>query len=105
MPNKVLREKIHNASVRTRVPQELKRRWQGAAALRGQTLTDFIIGAANKEAGTVFDQEERIAISMEGQKKLAKMLLNPPELPDAMKNLLKKYLLPGNSYDTENRSV
>lgn len=83
--------KLHNASVRTRVPEELKQRWQGAAALRGQTLTDFIIVAANKEANEIYEQEERIILSREGQIKLAEMLLNPPELPEAMKNLLKDY--------------
>ena len=84
--------KLHNASVRTRVPEELKQRWQRAAALRGQTLTDFIIVAANKEANEIYDQEERITLSREGQLKLAEMLLNPPELPPAMQNLLNDYV-------------
>ena len=92
MPKMTLQTKLHNASVRTRVPEELKQRWQGAAALRGQTLTDFIIVAANKEANEIYEQEERIALSREGQMKLAEMLLNPPELPEAMKNLLKEYM-------------
>ena len=91
MPSTALQKNPHNASVRTRVPEELKQRWQGAAALRGQTLTDFMIMAANKEATEIFEQEERIELSREGQMKLAEMLLNPPELPEAMKNLLKEY--------------
>ena len=78
-------------NVRTRVPEELKQRWQGAAALRGQTLTDFMIVAANKEANEIFEQEERITLSRMGQMQLAQALLNPPELPQAMKNLLKEY--------------
>ena len=92
MSNTVLQKKLHNASVRTRVPEELKQRWQGAAALRGQTLTDFMIVAANKEADEIFEQEERIVLSRKGQMKLAEMLLNPPELPEAMGNLLKEYM-------------
>jgi len=91
MTNTALQKKLHNASVRTRVPEELKQRWQGAAALRGQTLTDFMIVAANKEADEILEREERVVLSLEGQMKLAEMLLNPPELPEAMKNLLKEY--------------
>ena len=90
MPKTALKTKLHNASVRTRVPEELKQRWQGAAALRGQTLTDFMIVAANKEANVIFEQEERIALSQKGQIQLAEALLNPRELPEAMKNLLKE---------------
>ena len=85
-------KKLHNASVRTRVPEELKQRWQGAAALRGQTLTDFIIVAANKEADEILENEERILLSREGQIKLAEILLNPPELPETMENLLREYM-------------
>ena len=92
MSNTAQQTKLHNASVRTRIPEELKQRWQGAAALRGQTLTDFIIVAANKEANEIYLQEERIALSREGQMKLAEMLLNPPELPEVMKKLLKDYM-------------
>ena len=92
MSSTALQKKPHNASVRARVPEELKQRWQGAAALRGQTLTDFMISAANKEANEIFEQEERIVLSREGQMKLVEMLLNPPELPEEMKTLLKDYM-------------
>ena len=92
MANTAVQKKLHNTSVRTRVPEELKQRWQGAAALRGQTLTDFMIVAANKEADVILEQEERIVLSREGQMKLAEMLLNPPELPEAMGTLLKEYM-------------
>jgi len=88
----VLQKKRHNANVMTRVPEELKQRWQGAAALRGQTLTDFMIVAANKEANEIIEQEERITLSRKGQIQLAEALLNPPEPTEAMRTLLKKYM-------------
>ena len=60
--------------------------------MRGQTLTDFIIVAANRAASEIYEQEERIELSREGQMKLAETLLNPPELPLAMRNLLDGYM-------------
>ena len=51
-----------------------------------------MIVAVNKEADEILELEERILLSQEEQMKLAEMLLNPPELPEAMENLLKEYM-------------
>ena len=79
--------------VAARVPHEVKQRWIRAADLRGQTLTDFIIVAANAATTAAFSENERIELSERDQMKLAEMLLHPPKLTDAMKNALSRELL------------
>lgn len=78
--------------LRARVPEEAKRRWQSAAAMRGQTLTDFLIVAANKASAETFLEHERIELSQRDQIKLAELLLNPPELSRTMQNALKQQM-------------
>lgn len=74
--------------LRARVPEEAKRRWQSAAAMRGQTLTDFLIVAANKETTETLLEQEKIELSQRDQIKLAELLLNPPKLSKTMQNAL-----------------
>jgi uncharacterized protein (DUF1778 family) len=64
-------------TVTTRVPLHLKQRWQEAAALRGLTLTDFLITAANDATGSVFEEEDRIRLSERDSLLLAEMLTRP----------------------------
>ena len=78
--------------LRARVPEEAKRRWQNAAAMRGQTLTDFLIVAANKETAETFLEQERIELSKRDQVQLAKLLLEPPKLSKTMQNALRQQM-------------
>jgi uncharacterized protein (DUF1778 family) len=80
-----------NPNVHARVPEEVKQRWQTAAAICGQTLTNFLIVAVNKATDDVFDKEEKIKLTKRDQIKLANMLLNPPEINNAMANILTRY--------------
>jgi uncharacterized protein (DUF1778 family) len=78
-------------NVHARVPEEIKQRWQNAAALCGQSLTDFVIVAVNNATDEIFDKEEKIKLSKRDQIKLANMLLNPPQINDSMKDILTRY--------------
>ena len=91
MPASALKTKPLRPNVHARVPDEIKQRWQSAAAMRGQTLTDFIIVAANAATDKTFEQEEKIKLSKRDQMKLAEMLLNPPVINESMKAILTKY--------------
>lgn len=77
------------ARVAARVPEKVKTRWATAAALRGQTLTDFIIVAANSATAEVFSEQERIELSERDQLQLAQLLINPPALSPTMKKALE----------------
>jgi uncharacterized protein (DUF1778 family) len=90
MSNAVLETGSRSTSVRARVPEAIKSRWQSAASMRGQTLTDFLIVAANNAASETFLEHERIELSQRDQIKLAELLLNPPELTNIMKNALRE---------------
>ena len=91
MPASHLQTKPAHPNVHARVPDEIKQRWQTAAAMRGQTLTDFLIVAANDATDKIFEQEEKIKLSKRDQIKLAEMLLNPPSINESMKGILTKY--------------
>jgi uncharacterized protein (DUF1778 family) len=91
MPNTVL-SRGQKTAVVARVPEDIKRRWQSAATMRGQTLTDFLIVAANNAAEEVYREENRLELSERDQIALAEMLLNPPELAETMKHALKLQL-------------
>ena len=92
MQNAVTQDELRSAHVRARVPEEIKRRWQAAAFMRGQTLTDFLIVAANKEAAETLLENERIKLSERDQVQLAEMLSRPPRINEAMWKAMQKRL-------------
>jgi uncharacterized protein (DUF1778 family) len=93
MPKKSLAaEDRHDTSIRARVPLDIKRRWQSAAVMRGQTLTDFLIVAANKATAETFLENEQIELSQRAQIQFAEMLLSPPQSNEAMTAAIKKCL-------------
>lgn len=92
MQSTVMQNEYRSTSVRARVPEEIKRRWQDAALMRGQTLTDFLIVAANKETAETFLENERIELSQQDQAKLAEMLSMPPRVNEVMCKAMRKRL-------------
>jgi uncharacterized protein (DUF1778 family) len=92
MHNTILQNESRNANIRARVPEDVKRRWQDAALMRGQTLTDFLIVAANKETTETFLENERIELSEKAQVQFAEMLLRPSQSNEAMTKAIKKRL-------------
>jgi len=88
MQKAVIQDELRSAHIR--VPEEIKRRWQTAAAMRGQTLTDFLIVAANKETAETLLENERIELSERDQIRLAEMLLRPPKINEAMVKAMRK---------------
>ena len=86
------KEPYQNTTVTTRVPLHLKQRWQQAAALRGLTLTDFLIAAANNATGNVFEEKDRIELSERDSLLLAEMLSRPPKVNETMRRAIQKRL-------------
>ncbi len=62
-----------------------------AAALRGRTITDFIVDAAQKAARKVLAEETVIHISAENQRRLAAALLDPAPASDALQEIYSAY--------------
>jgi uncharacterized protein (DUF1778 family) len=85
MQNTSKRERPKNAMVNMRVPVNLKERWQRAAAMRGVTLTEFMIMSVNGKVTETFDEEERIKLSQRDQTILAELLERPPQFNNGMR--------------------
>ena len=62
-----------------------------AAALRGRTITDFMVDAAQSAARKVVAEETVIQLSAENQKRLAEALLDPKPANDALKAAFTEY--------------
>jgi len=92
MQNAVIRDEPRSANIRARVPEEIKRRWQTAAGMRGQTLTDFLIVAANKETAETLLENERIELSERDQVQLAEMLSRPPRVNERLHKAISEEL-------------
>jgi uncharacterized protein (DUF1778 family) len=76
--NTAQKERQKSITVTTRVPIHLKQEWQQAAAIRGLTLTDFLITAVNGATKEVFEEEDKIQLSARDSFVLAEMLSRPP---------------------------
>jgi uncharacterized protein (DUF1778 family) len=80
MVDTTLRDQRKSITITTRVPANLKQRWQQAATMRGLTLTDFMITALNTATSDVFEEENKIELSARDQMRLAEMLIRPPRI-------------------------
>ncbi|MDR2175348.1 MAG: DUF1778 domain-containing protein [Synergistaceae bacterium] len=94
MADIALKEQARDITTMTaRVPVILKRRWQKAASLRGITLTDFLIMAANDAASGIFAEEDRIELSEKSQLQFMEMLMRPPKAKNgALQAVIEKRL-------------
>ena len=75
----------------TRVPPELKAILQRAAALQGQTLTDFVLAATMEAARQVIQKHEMLELSQRDQVVFAETLLDPPGATSRMKKAANRY--------------
>lgn len=75
-----------------RIPGDLKAIMVRAAALQGQTLTDFVVASASETARRVIRESEVLQLSERDQIAFAQALLNPPEPTERMKAAARRYL-------------
>jgi uncharacterized protein (DUF1778 family) len=62
-----------------------------AAALRGQSLTDFVVNAASEKALDVVREDELLTLSRRDQVALAEHLRNPPTANARLKKAVADY--------------
>src|SRR5438105_1019561 len=74
-----------------RIDPERKERLKRAAAIRRQTLTDFVLGTAEREAEAVLREEQTIALSPEASAAFVDALMHPPEPNDALRDAWRRY--------------
>ena len=79
------------ARLEARLPREVMKRLKRAAEIRGRTLTDFVVSAADEAACRALEETEIIRLSIEGQRQIAAAILNPPAPTAALKKAAKRY--------------
>ena len=50
-----------------------------AAEIQGRSVSDFVVAAAQEAASRTIQETEIIRLSIEGQRQIAELILNPPE--------------------------
>lgn len=62
-----------------------------AAEIQGRTVTDFVVAAADEAACRAIEQTEIIRLSLEGQRQIAKAILNSPKQTPALRRAARRY--------------
>lgn len=75
-------ETIKDARVDMRIPQALKEIWQHAAAMRGSSLSDYIINAVSDSAMRDVEQQHVIHLTVKDQMALLEALKTPGREPN-----------------------
>ena len=84
-------ESTPTARLEARLPHDVMARLKRAAEIRGRTLTDFVVAAADEAACRAIQETEIIRLSIEGQHQIAVAILNPPAPTPALKKAGKRY--------------
>lgn len=79
------------ARLEARISSQVHSTIRRAAEIQGRTVTDFVVQAALDAATKTIENDQIIRLSMEGQKKFAEALLNPPEPNEALKKAFEKH--------------
>lgn len=79
------------ARLEARLPAQVMARLKRAAEIKGRTLTDFVVAAADEAACRAIEETEIIRLSLEGQRQIADAILNPPPPTAALKRAAKRY--------------
>jgi uncharacterized protein (DUF1778 family) len=74
-----------------RVPPELKRAWEDAAALEGRSLSDVIISATTKAVAEIIDRQRIIRVSEADMEQIMADLKNPPKPNEILKRTMMDY--------------
>jgi uncharacterized protein (DUF1778 family) len=84
-------ERTRNARLEARVPSDQKALFQRAAALAGQTLSEFVIDSTQEAAAKIIQEHELIRLSREEQISFVTALLNPPEAGARLRQAIESY--------------
>lgn len=78
------------ARLEARLPHDVHALLKRAAEIQGRTLSDFVISAAREAAHRAIEETEIIRLSIDDQRQLAEMLLNPPEPTPALRRAFRR---------------
>jgi uncharacterized protein (DUF1778 family) len=61
-----------------------------AAEIQGRSVSDFVVASAQEAANRAIEENGIIRLSVEGQRQIAELLLNPPEPNPALKRAFRR---------------
>ena len=80
------------ARLEARLPASVYALLKRAAELKGRSITDFVVNAAQDAAQRVIEDDSIIRLSAEDQTRFAQALLNPPAPNAALKRAMSRHL-------------
>jgi uncharacterized protein (DUF1778 family) len=85
------RPSLKSERVMARVSQEQKRLLQRGAEIRGQTLTEFVVAAAQDAATRAIVDQEVIELSVRDSQAFAEGMLDPPPVNATLQAAARRY--------------
>lgn len=79
------------ARLEARLPASVYALLKRAADLKGRSITDFVVSAAQAAAQRVIEDDEIIRLSADDQARFAQALLDPPEPNVALKKAMRRH--------------
>lgn len=79
------------ARLEARLPASAYALLKRAAALKGRSITDFVVSAAQDAAQRVIEDEGLIRLSTEDQVRFAQALIKPPAPNAALKRAMRQH--------------
>ena len=80
------------ARLEARLPASVYALLKRAAELKGRSITDFVVAAAQDAAQRVIEEDGIIRLSAEDQARFAQALLNPPAPNAALKRAMRRHV-------------
>ena len=82
---------LKSERVMARVSREQKRLLQRGAEIHGQTLTEFVVAAAQEAATRAIIDHEVIELSVRDSRAFAEGMLDPPPVNDTLQVAARRY--------------
>ncbi len=79
------------ARLEARLPASVYALLKRAAEMKGSSITDFVVNAAQNAAQRVIEDDSIIRLSAEDQQRFAEALLNPPTANAALKRAMRRH--------------
>ena len=86
----MLESKPRTARLEARITREMQALLKHAAELQGQTVTDFVVGAARDAATRVIEETSVIRLGAAQQERIARALIDPPAPNDALRRAFER---------------
>ena len=85
------RPSLKSQRLMARISADQKRLLQRAADIRGQTLTEFVVSAAQEVATRAIVDQEVIELSLRDSQAFAEGMLNPPPVGASLRAAARRY--------------